>query len=107
MSPPQAIEVTGQAFAPDGSHFTWRKSIQPTTRGDIAHMEESLSLSMDHRWAQNLDSNGCLPCPAHPAARSSSVCSRYSSSSAFTPVESRPGARLPGFRLPGAGDGDI
>jgi hypothetical protein len=105
MSPPQAIKVAREAFAPDGSHLAWHQPIQPTTREDIAHMEEGLSLSMDHRWAQNLDSNCSLPCPAHPAARSSSVCSVRSTSEVVTPVESRPGARFPGFRLPDVVEG--
>jgi hypothetical protein len=106
MSPSQSVDVARQALAPQALSARCQPIQSTPWRHSIA-TRERLRLSLRQGWTQNSDGNGCLLCLVHPAACSSSAKSRRSSALAAVPVESRPGARLPGFRFPDEGDEGI
>src|SRR6266581_7975015 len=91
VSPPQAIDVAGQTFAPDGPDFIGSEAVQPTSRRNMLMLEDIVPGLPD------LHCNGCLSHLAHPATCSSpgtsAVSPPFTSSS-----ESRPGPRFPGLR---------
>src|SRR6266849_919557 len=83
MGPPQAVDISCQAFTPGGSNFVGNKVIEATTRQDMLlweHIVPGISDLYCHMGLRYL---------THPAAS-------CSSGMAAPPISSRTGPRFPG-----------